>query len=193
MRGVTIGLIVLGVFVTGGAVYFFWPASFSISPGPTAPSSLQDTGYTFDALGITFLYPKTYVFESYPQEDEEGPWQDFVLVAEADKISADQNGASEGPVSIGVSVFPNPDQKKLEEWVRTSKHSNFDISADGQLSPSSIGGQPALAYRYSGLYETDAVAVSWQDQIFILSVGWITADDSIRSDFENLLKTVTFK
>ena len=192
MRRVAIIGIVL--VIAGGAfcAYFFWPFSGSMSSTPSS-QALQNAGYAFDSLGIKFSYPKSYVFESYPLGDEEESWQSFMLVREADKASADANGASEGPVSINISIFQNPSHVSLENWIRTSPHSNFNLSSDQKLTPTTLGGQPAFSYQYSGLYESDAIAVLWQDQIYVLSVWWMDAKDAIRTDFANILKTVTFK
>ena len=86
------------------------------------------------------------------------------------------------PVSNSIS---------LEDWLRSDSRSNFALS-DQVLTPTTVGGQPAVAYRHSGLYETDAVALIREGQVYLFSAGWINAEDRIRTDFKELLQTVQF-
>ncbi len=188
MKGVLVAILCLLLLVGAGMAYVFWPHGV-----PRDGSAQPTNSYSFDALGVSFLYPGTYAFESYPLEDEEGAWQEFVLIRKTDKIAAEQNGASEGPVSITIGIFPNTAGVGLEEWVRSTKHSNFHLSMDQKFSASQMGGQQSLSYRYTGLYEVDATAVVWKGQVYVISVGWVDSTDSIRADYATLLKTVSFK
>lgn len=138
--------------------------------------------------GLSFMYPSTYELSSRTEGNGERQWDVLVLLPAG--YQAPQGG--EGPPAIVVGVYPNPEALGLEQWVRGDNRSNFKLSSDEGLTPTSVGGKPALAYRHSGLYETDAVAVAAGDTVFVFSAGWLDTSDAIRSDFQNLLKTVQF-
>ena len=99
---------------------------------------------------------------------------------------------SEGPTAISIIEIPITATTSLANWVRDNSISNFYLSPDKVFSSTSVGGAEALAYRYSGLYEVDAVAVAHNGKIYLFAVSWMNASDRIRSDFKNLLSSVTF-
>ena len=76
--------------------------------------------------------------------------------------------------------------------MRTNDASNFIFSLDGVLRPTTVGGHDARAYRYSGLYENDAVAVMGNGAVYFFSAGWIAEDDPIRADFQTMLESIRF-
>ena len=138
--------------------------------------------------GVSFMYPDTYELSSRTEGGAEDRWDVLVLLP---KGYVPPQG-SEGPPAIVMSVFEHEAGTPLETWVKNDPRSNYQLSPDGRLDAVRVGGQPAVAYRHSGLYETDAVAVAHQGTMFVFSAGWIGADDPIRADFQNLLSTVHF-
>ncbi len=192
MKKALIIFIVAALLVAGAAAAWFvsstWKPASSPQPGVEAGAP-----FVFDDAGLYFQYPRMYVFESYPLNDESVSWTSLMLIRAADKASAEANGASEGPVFINVGIFPNPDHETIESWVQNSPHSNFALSKDQKMNATTLGGQKAYSYEHSGLFESDAIAVAHGDFIYLFEGSWADAHDTIRSDFQNLLKTVTFK
>ena len=139
--------------------------------------------------GVRFMYPDTYRLSSATHAVGGVSWDSLELVDK--NTTVPQN--SDGPESISVSVFANPKGLSLEEFVKSDARGNYRLSADGTLTKAFVGSEPSLAYRYSGLYENDAVAVARNNKIFIFSVGWAQLNDPIRQDFSKLLTTVTFQ
>lgn len=187
----TVVVIVAIVVGVGTAVWHF--ALRDLSIGADASQEDKLPSYIFDDAGLSFSYPRSYVFESYPLEDETDSWVSLMLVRAKDKQAAEENDASEGPPAITIGIFPNTEKLSADEWVRTSPHSNFALSKDNTTKPTSLGGERGVFYTHGGLFESDAVAVAHGDSIYLLEGGWAEAGDSIRTDFQNLLKTVIFK
>jgi hypothetical protein len=100
-----------------------------------------------------------------------------------------QNG--EGPPSITVSTYNNAERLPLDQFLRSEPKANFALS-DRELRQATVGGKPALAYTYGGLYENDAVAVAIGDKVYVFAAGWMQANDPTRADLRDILKTVTF-
>ncbi len=163
--------------------------------GPSAPalqtqsSNQTPTHFTSQYSsedGLAFEYPEGYGLSSNTQTINDVTWQQLLLVPEQAVV---QDG--EAPPAIAISVFPAPGGQSLGQWVRTDSRSNFKLSGSA-LASTTVGGEPALSYQYSGLYETDAVAVLHGGKIFLFEAGWLSASDPIRQDFQNILKTVHF-
>jgi len=152
--------------------------------------------YSSSHEGLAFEYPDTATTTFKHDGPEDDDWHvlsviDKQVLAGATSTNIDSNG--EGPAAIVIiGAFDQPGNMSLADWVKTSPHANFNLSPDKTLASTTVGGESALAYSYDGLYRTDAVAVAHEGGIYIFTVEWMNAADPIRTDFQNLLKTVHF-
>lgn len=144
--------------------------------------------YSSQELGIHFSYPKQYAF-NFRHDSFKGMEIHVITMLDTMVVVPDM---SEGPTAISLIELPITPTSTLEAWVQNNSISNFYLSPDKTFSPTTVGGQPALAYTYSGLYESDAVAVQHAGKIYLFSASWLDAQDPIRTDFKNLLSSVTF-
>ena len=144
--------------------------------------------YTSKKIGIQFQHPRIYTVTEGSSEYQGIEHRHLTLVETSAVIP--ENG--EGPTAIAMVEIPETPTSTLEAWVRASQISNFQLSSDQKFTHITVGGEPALAYRHSGLYEFDAVAVAHNGKIYMLSASWMDANDKIRTDFKNLLSSVTF-
>lgn len=174
--------IVIGALVALG--YFYTPATEE-----TAPSQAEREGNTYDSNGVRFTYPEQYRLEER-QETMQGASAWVVVLVDENAVVPDM---SEGPTAISLIIVDNPGDLSVEEWVRTKPISNFALSQDEALAPLTVAGKPAVAYRHSGLYENDAVAIEHSGKIYLFSVGWMGEDDPIRNNFENLIRSLQFR
>ncbi len=156
--------------------------------GEVATSTPEALNQYSSEDGISFMYPTSYQLSSRHEGTAERSWDVLLLLPKG--YVPPQGG--EGPPAISVSVFDNVEKLPLEQWVRGDARSNFKLSTQGTLASTTVGGQGALTYEYSGLYESNAVAVAYNNKIFLLQVGWMTPQDQIVADFKNLLTTVQF-
>lgn len=174
-----IGALVAVVLVGGG--FYLWSSGFS------GWGKMEK--YQLSSQGISFSYPSDYELTQERERDVERPWHVIVLTHES-SIPAPENG--EAPPVIAVVILDNVGSQSLEEWVLTSEFSNFQLSQSGEFASTTVDGMDAIGYRYSGLYETEAVATVRDDKIYLFSVGWIDENDQIRQDFQALVDSVEF-
>jgi len=139
--------------------------------------------YVSEHVGVMFDYPTKYIATSTHAGDGH-----VIVLLPADYVPP-ING--EGPATITVSQFSNANDLPLEQFIRNEPRANFGLS-DGQTTSTQVGGHPALAYNYSGLYESDGVAVAVHNKIFIFATGWYSPTDSLRQELKDLLQTVVF-
>ncbi len=167
------------VLVLAAGAYFFVPSA------PVSESRIFESTH----LGLKFEYPSSYEATSTHMGNAERGWHAVVLLPAG--YTPPQGG--EGPPAITVQDIPNPEGLALEAWILGDARSNWKLAAqDGGLGSTTVGGEPALSYKHSGLYETSAVAVAHGDKIYLFEAGWLTPEDKIRTDFEKLLDTVQF-
>lgn len=187
-RGLWIGLILLiGVGILGAI------ALFAEAPATEVPQEeVAMVPYNVLELGVSFEYPDTYTLQSHEVGNDERNWQAVTLIDTEALQSAIENGASEGPPAITVSVFDNIENYTAEEWIKGISFSNYKLSFDGALASTTVGSIDGLAYRYSGLFEVDTVVLAHNGKIYMFTADWLTAEDTLRLDFGRVLDTVVF-
>jgi hypothetical protein len=174
---------IIAVIAAGALLYTYFHNT-------SAPGANPIQVYSSSELGISFEYPAAdYHINLHTEGTAEREWHTLVLIP---KDYAEAPGGGEGPPAIAISMFDNIEGLSLEQWVRGDARSNFKLSNDQRLASTSIGGSPALKYSHSGLYETDAIAVSRGSKIYLLSVGWLTPQDLTRADFQDLYTSLQF-
>lgn len=179
-------VVVLGALWWGFSSYLV--SKLDGSGGITAPQS--DLTVFEDAhIGLRFVYPNTYVATTTHLGNAEREWHQVTLLPAG--YVPPQGG--EGPPAITVQDIPNPEDVGLEAWIKGDARSNWKLAADpGGLGSTRVGGEYAMAYKHSGLYETSAVAVAKNGKIYLFEAGWLTPQDQIRQDFDALLESVEF-
>ena len=167
--------IAIAVFVVLAAGFFAW---YKIAPGE----------YNSDALQLAFSYPNNYILTEHHEGGAERRW-DIIVLADESTLPPPQN--SEASPTITIIVLDNLEGQTLEQWVHGSAFSNFKLGGDA-LASTTVDGEPAIAYRSSGLYENDAVAVAHGAKIYFFSTGWLGESDVIRQDFQDILGSIRF-
>lgn len=172
-------IIVLGAIVGVGIALWKGESTQHVTPRPE---------FVSDEIGIRFTYPDVY-HPTVRRDSFKGAEIHVVTLIDASTTVPDM---SEGPTAISLIQVPVPPATSLETWVRGASISNFNLSPDQVFIPTKVGGEAALAYRHSGLYEFDAVAVKHGNTIYLFSASWMNQEDRIRSDFKDVLSSVTF-
>jgi len=189
MKRVVVTLLVLAL-VAGVGYYAF--SRYLVSRldgagGVVAPRS-DLVVFESDHIGISFKYPNIYEATTTHAGNAERDWHAVVLLPKG--YMPPQGG--EGPPAITLQDIPNPESLGLEAWVKGDARSNYKLSGDGAMTAGQIDGAEAIFYAHSGLYEFDAAAVAHDGKVFLFEVSYDTQHNPIRSDFQNLLKTVQF-
>ena len=143
--------------------------------------------YPTEDFGVTFTYPKDYLFEERELSDGR-----VLTLIENTPDNETTTTPREGPVSMTIARHRNPEKLGLHEWIRSRQESNFHLS-NGMLVPTTIGGENALMYTWSGLYQGESVVSEKDDSIFMFSVTYLLPQDAIRADFQKMLDSVEFE
>lgn len=153
-----------------------------------APTATPLSTFASAQGDVVFQYPQTYEIEEVTEHFGDEPVRLIVLT----EAGAEIPEFGEGPPTITIQIVPLPPNVRLDSWVRTNDASNFIFSIDGIIRPTTVGGREARAYRYSGLYENDAIAVMGYGAVYLFSASWIAEDDAIRADLQAMLASVRF-
>jgi len=182
--------VVLAIAIVAVAALAYWGFSVylvsKLDGRGTLPHSQNLQLYSSED-GISFKYPSTYVLSSHTQGNAEYQWDELVLLPGGAVVP--QGG--EAPPGITMSVFDVPSLISVAQWVKGDARSNYKLSGSA-LASTTVGGEDALYYTHSGLYEADAVAVRHGTKIFLFEGQWSDAQSPLRQDFANLLDTVQF-
>ncbi len=186
-QGLGKGIIVALVLVLGVGTFL----TYKIHKPTTAPitSNTNEPGvYRSEYIDIQFNVKDTYqVNEGHG--GEEGPSYVITLM---DKGALPVGANTESPPAIAIQEFENPKNLALDEWIRTTGASNWELSSKSEMGASTVGDEAGLGYTYSGLYEATAIAVAHNGKIYLFTVDTLTPEDKIKTDFFSLLDTVQF-
>ncbi|MGH2436448.1 MAG: hypothetical protein ACRDFA_05595 [bacterium] len=133
-----------------------------------------------------------YFLEEKAPNESGGPLRRISLTADTEENRLVREGRSpgrEGPVAITIEIFMRNPATTEEEWIRTTRASNFHLS-DRKLVPYPIAGTEGLLYEWSGLYEADNIVVAKGERIFSIAVTYLTPEDDIRRDFYRVIRTL---
>lgn len=186
-----IALAIIAIAVLSFGVYMY------LSPQGEGTVDSGLITYTSDAHGLTFSYPNTYYLEEREVGNGERTHYAIVLTEDTEENKAVREGRApgrEGPVAVTVDIYQNNlDRLDAETWIRSTNDSNFKMSPDGELTPYSVSGLPGYIYRWSGLYEAVAVAVSNDRFVYAFTSTYITPQDPIRDVFDTVVESALIK
>lgn len=142
-----------------------------------------------DKYGFSFSYPDDYVLTDKEVGDSNRRYNAVVLIHKNDAAPR-PNG--EGPTAITIDVYPNIEGQTVLEWLTFSNQSNYNLKK-APYAPTSLGGEPGITYKWSGLYEGQTVAFNYEDFIVAMSVTYFEESDKIVKDFEKVKSTFSFQ
>lgn len=149
--------------------------------------------YTDDIVGYSVEYkrsPNGYVpqpiRENLPEEIvssvaffEETAWKEF----------NESTGPREAPPAITIQAFlKTSTTTPTIDWVKTSRYSNY--VQGGAVETWKTDERDVVAYTFSGLYENDAIALSYGNYILMFTASWMTDSDPMRADLLNMIATL---
>ncbi|RJQ36329.1 hypothetical protein C4552_03515 [Candidatus Parcubacteria bacterium] len=184
MKATLIAVIVIAALALGG-FYALNQYIYAEKQANNGTDKLQS--HASASHGFSFQYPKGY----YLKENADG----VVLIedtqANRDYLEGRASGQSEGPTSITIDVYANPNNLAPDAWLQQSTNwiKNFPQTPVGRT----VSGISGLEYRWDGLYAGKSVIVSYGNNAYVFSVTWITDKDMILEDFDTILGTVTFQ
>lgn len=166
------------------------------APVTAAPSDL--TRHADPDAGFAFSYrggDDGYVLEEIPPTDvvHSQFMKTFLLMRVEDRQELMRSEADrEGPPTIGIMVFRNPNGLDAASWVKSESVSNFMQGVSAPID-TVVGGEHAVAYESDGLYRSDNAVATHGGMIYVFSAAWLDAQDRMRADFSDLLRSVEFE
>lgn len=188
-------MVMLFVAIAGGLYYatsrpVVAPAPGEALPQPENAPETQTQRYT-SFTGLSFTYPADYIAIT-PEFPDEAAQEVVTLFTKSDyeELQASTE-PREGPTAISLQVFSNEANLAPQEWV--AQNAGLANYSEALAAPRavSVDDQDALRYRFTGLYEGDAVAVAHGGYLYLFSVTWMDAAAEIRGDFESVLASVS--
>lgn len=156
------------------------------------PQMMQNTTdqneYSSALYGLSFAYPTGYELTEHDVPGSAMRKHHVIhLIRKAD-LPLPVN--SEGPPSIIIDIHQNDlDVYTTESWIKNSSASNFKLG-EGVLASTTVGGMPALSYRWSGLYEGTTIALARPNWVYAFTVTYIEMGAPIVQDFVMLRESV---
>jgi hypothetical protein len=148
-----------------------------------------------DAFALAFDYrvsPDGYVvFEPPIEEADEFFEKAFILIQQDDYAELQASTEPrEGPPTINLLVFKNPEGLSAAEWVISeSDVSSFGLTI-GDLAETTVSGGDAVRFTIDGLYRGDVVVTAHGDRIFFFSGAYLEEGSPIHLDFSEILDTI---
>lgn len=156
----------------------------------TTPTTTTAGVYSSDIFGIRFRYPTHYFLEEREVGNAERAHYLVMLTEDTEENRLVREGKApgrEGPIAITLDVFQNMEQQSVESFIKNTSQTNYKLG-DGVLTKTKVGTRDALSYRWSGLYEGRSVAFVNGPHVFLWSVTWLTPDDRIIKDFDEMVR-----
>ena len=91
---------------------------------------------------------------------------------------------SEYPPVVTVDVYPATGT--VTEWMESDVRSNYQFG-DKQQAKTTVDGQEAYAYTWSGLYQGKTTAFRHHDAIVAVSATWLTPEDETLDTYDSVL------
>ncbi|HEY0010346.1 MAG TPA: hypothetical protein VGB97_00330 [Candidatus Paceibacterota bacterium] len=194
MKKSTLIIIVAGVVALGAAGYL--SLRERQVPVPELPDITREPApemltYSAPEAGITFSYSPGYYLKERKEGAGNRPELVVVLVEDTTEnrevIDGRSTTAREGPTSITLDVYPNPDRLGAEDWVRADTNWTVRTSDAAPIGRGSITG---VTYSWDGLYSGKTVVVTRESRAYVFSVTWMSPEDPILKEFDRVLESV---
>lgn len=160
------------------------------SQNPKAPTVL----YENKNEGFTFEYPSNLYLKEGKLGESSNGFTQVILVENNEYNKSFLEGKAtvgEGPTSITVEVYPNPNKLNSLEWALQDKNwTVFNRSAGTSIK---INNNEGSLHTWSGLYEGKSVVFTKDNKAYVFSVTWIDRNDQLLRDFDIILNSLTFK
>lgn len=186
MRNIVWIFVILIIAV--GGLMFLSDKGLRVPPPDNNDATEQYVNHTY---GISFEYPNTYQLREIEVGNAERAHYSITL-ADTEALR-NLPEAGEGPPTITVDIFQNDiDKLSVDTWLKNSNNSNFKLSPDDVIEPTTLGGASALSYTWDGLYRGKSIVATHRDAIIMVSGQFLSAEDQIVKDYEQIVSSLAF-
>lgn len=142
---------------------------------------------------ISFDYTSKYIFLDRDLGSPEAPQKAIVMVEDTqrnrDILEGKVAEVGDGPTAITVDIFKNSTALTVDAWV----DANTNWTSEGNMKePVTVQGKTGVTYFWDGLYAGKSSVITDGLYTYVFSVTWITEEDQMVKDFEDLLGSVKF-
>jgi hypothetical protein len=188
-------MLIIGVFAS--VCYLLLVNNFEIAnQSKDAESAIQTSEYA-KISNLSFSYktsPDGYLLINDQISWPENIISSISLIKKLDYEWSSQPGfMGEGPPSITISVFKNPERLSAKAWAEAnSLASNIELIDSPPIS-TEIGGEEGIYYQVLGLYLFDTHVIAYRDEIYLLSGAYYEKNDEYHQNFSEVMSTVIFE
>lgn len=193
----TILTVILVIGVLACAIYlFFINNTKQLNPDPDSDSAIESSE-SEEISNLSFTYrtsPDGYVLINDQINWPENIISSISLIKKLDyEWSSEPGFVGEGPPSITISVFKNPEQLNAKAWAEAnSLASNIELIDSPPIS-AEVGGVEGVYYTVLGLYLFDTYVFVYDDEIYLLSGAYHEKNDEYHQNFLDVISTVAFE
>ncbi|HEX8591543.1 MAG TPA: hypothetical protein VF696_02240 [Candidatus Paceibacterota bacterium] len=192
MKRTTLIVVLIALLVAlGAAAYVTLTREKSALPVIEEPAKPQANSYASPDHGLSFSYSPGYFLSERKAGEGARPELSVVLVEDTaenrEVLEGRSSAPRDGPTSITVEVYPNPDRLAAEDWVRASTNWTVRTSDAAPFGSGSITG---VKYSWDGLYAGKSYVVTEGSHAYVFSVTWMAQEDAMLAEFDRLLETV---
>ena len=143
-------------------------------------------------LGFSFKYPKGYVVHKaqHNHNIEPGSVQQRIDVWSSTDYQAIKAGKFQGtelPANVSISVEKNPKGLNASQWF---KENNHEFGATQNQNKQVVAGQKAVAFRSSGLYETQNIVLPSRDGKNVIVISHFQNQNHSDKDYEQVFERI---
>ena len=183
--------LVIGVIAS--AFYF----SNNLKQASLEPESTIKVSESATISNLSFSYrtsPDGYVLINDYQNWPENLTSSISLFSKRDYEWFSKPGfVGEGPPSITISVFKNPERLSSQAWAEiNSVASNIEIISSPPI-PAEVRGVEGIYYLVLGLYLFDTYVFAYEDEIYLVSGAYHQKGDEYYQNTVDVMSTVVFK
>ena len=171
-------------------------AQSTSSPNPAVRRATPQTQNVYRSARFSFAFGYLNGYIVDPSNENRRPKLNETLQgtidiwksADFEAIKSQSVQGGELPPNMSINVHSNPNQRPLSYWKDTLSIGSRDARAI------TVGGQNALAYSSTGLYEFDNVLLSSPDgrRVIHLNVGYMDTSDLSRQAFQRVVSSFKF-
>jgi hypothetical protein len=162
---------------------------FALSKSQEANLAASPDAYRND-LGVSFTVPEGLYLQEVSRPGEVPPLS-VVLVEDTrgnrDVLDGKSETAREGPPSITVDVYENPEGLPAQDWLQ--RDTNWTV-ANSSSTAVAVAGVEGVTFSWSGLYEGKSVVLATDSRAYVIAVSWLPPDDHLVEHFEEVLDSI---
>lgn len=185
------------ISILASSYYFLLENNFELVNLREDSESIIETSESSQIFNLSFSYKSSP--DGYLLINDQISWPENIissisLIKKLDYEWSSQPGfEGEGPPTITISVFKNPERFNAKDWAyANSLASNIEL-IDSPPIPVELGGEEGIYYLVLGLYLFDTYVFSYNDEIYLLSGAYHEKNDEYYQNFSDVITTVGFK